>query len=75
MNRPTYGEMDRLTDGQSDRQRQMDSQVDKDKWTVRQTKADGQTNRWRDAQTDRWTHGERIRPSGRLTDRQDYTRS
>ncbi len=75
MNRPTDGEMDRLTNGQSDRQRQMDSQVDKDKWTVRQTKADGQTNRWRDAQTDRWTDGKRIRPEGRLTDRQDYTRS
>jgi hypothetical protein len=45
MNRPTDGEMDRLTDEQSNRQ------------------------------TDRWTDAERIRSEGRLTDRQDYTRS
>ncbi len=66
----------------------MDSQIDKDTWTVRQTKTDGQTNRWGDGQTDRWrggkrfkqtdrqmdrwTEGKRIRPEGRLTDRQDY---
>jgi hypothetical protein len=32
---------------------------------------DGQSDR----QTDRWADGKRIRPEGRLTDREDYTRS
>ncbi len=71
----------------------MDSQIDKDRWTVRQTKTDGQSDRQRqmdrptdgemdrltdgqsDRQTDRWADGKRIRPEGRLTDREDYTRS
>ena len=42
--------MDRPTDGE------MDSQIDKDRWTVRQTKTDGQSDRQR--QMNRPTDGE-----------------
>ena len=79
-----FGQIDRFTDRQADRQtggqtdRRTDRQVDRqtggqtDRWTDRQVdrQTGGQTDRWTDRQVDRQTGGQTDRWTDRQVDRQ-----